>query len=166
MDTQLIQRAQEYFQDHLGISLDALTEPIDAAMPAGKSLRGSGVYSVIEQARRQDDASLPMGTWEHDLKRADWDKVSSLAAGALALAISSSAASATPPPAPASPSVAGTVVPMAWAVTFFICTGMTWGKMQVDAHRMHRELTAADGFRGVGRCLFPPFGFARLMQGR
>lgn len=84
MDTQLIQRAQEYFQDHLGISLDALTEPIDAAMPAGKSLRGSGVYSVIEQARRQDDASLPMGTWEHDLKRADWDKVSSLAAGALA----------------------------------------------------------------------------------
>lgn len=84
MDTQLIQRAQEYFQDHLGISLDALAEPIDPAMPAGKSMRGSGVYNVIEQARRQDDASLPMGTWEHDLKRADWDKVSSLAAGALA----------------------------------------------------------------------------------
>lgn len=84
MDTQLIQRAQEYFQDHLGISLDALTEPIDAAMPAGKSLRNSGIYNVIEQARRQDDASLPMGTWEHDLKRADWDKVSTLATGALA----------------------------------------------------------------------------------
>lgn len=84
MDTQLMQRAQEYFQDHLGISLDALTAPIDPAMPAGKSLRGSGVYNVIEQARRRDDASVPLGAWEHDLKRADWDKVSTLAGGALA----------------------------------------------------------------------------------
>lgn len=88
-----------------------------------------------------------------------------MAAVALALTVSSTTTFAAPaPPPPASPSVAGTVIPMAWAVTFMVCTGMTWGKMQVDAHKMHRELTAADGFRGVGRCLFPPFGFAKLMR--
>jgi len=41
-----------------------------------------------------------------------------------------------------------------------------WGKMQVDAQKMHRELTGADAFRGIGRCLFPPLGIAKLMQGK
>ncbi len=90
-------------------------------------------------------------------------------AGALALAVctvqptAASARVVTPPP---SGNVAGTVIPMAWAVGFFICTGLTWGKMQVDAQKAHRELTGADAFRGIGRCLFPPLGIAELMQGR
>lgn len=84
MIEKLLQRAHEYFQQHLDVSLDALIAPIDASMPAGKSVRGNGVYSAIEQARRKDDASLPMGAWEHDLKRADWDKVSVVAVNALA----------------------------------------------------------------------------------
>ena len=83
MNVQLQQRADDYFQQRFGISLDALTAPIEASMPAGKSVRGNGVYNTIEQARRQDDASLPMGGWEHDLKRADWDKVGSVAVHAL-----------------------------------------------------------------------------------
>lgn len=89
MDTQvtqltwLTQSAHEYFLDRLGVSFEALAAPIDAAMPAGKSVRGSSVYSTLERARRQDDASLPMGEWEHDLKRADWDKVSAVALDAL-----------------------------------------------------------------------------------
>ena len=90
-------------------------------------------------------------------------------AGALALAICAAeptAVLARPIPPPASGNVAGTVIPMAWAVGFFICTGLTWGKMQVDAQKMHRELTGADAFRGIGRCLFPPFGIAKLMQGK
>ena len=81
--TWLTQRAHAYFLDQLGVSFEALAAPIDAALPAGKSVRGSSVYSTIERARRQDDASLPMGEWEHDLKRADWDKVSAVAVDAL-----------------------------------------------------------------------------------
>ncbi|HYD80197.1 MAG TPA: type VI secretion system protein TssA [Paucimonas sp.] len=84
MDAMLIERTHEYFLDQFGISFDALIAPIDAAMPAGKSVRGNDIYNAIEHARRQDDASLPLGGWEHDLKRADWDRVSSVAVDALA----------------------------------------------------------------------------------
>lgn len=83
MLNKLILRARKYFQEHLGVSLDSLLAPIESSMPAGKSVRGNGVYNAIEQARRQDDPSLPMGAWEHDLKRADWDKVSAVAVDAL-----------------------------------------------------------------------------------
>lgn len=83
MLSKLIQRAREYFQDQLGVSLDSLLAPIESSMPAGKSVRSNGVYNAIEQARRQDDASLPLGAWETDLKRADWDKVSAVAVDAL-----------------------------------------------------------------------------------
>ena len=68
------------------------------------------------------------------------------------------------PVAVASPP-ANMALPIAWTVGFFLCTGMTWGKMQVDADKAHRELTGADAFRGIGRCLFPPLGIARLMRG-
>jgi type VI secretion system protein ImpA len=80
---QLTQRAHDYFQEQLGVSFDALIDPIDTSMPTGKSVRGNGVYNAIEQARRQDDASLPLGAWDRDLKRADWDKVSAVAVDAL-----------------------------------------------------------------------------------
>jgi len=83
MIDQLMQRARAYFEQQ-EVALDALLAPLDAAAPTGKSLRGHGVYHAIEQARRCDDASLPMGLWEHDLKRADWAKVSSVALHALA----------------------------------------------------------------------------------
>lgn len=83
MTSQLLQSAAHYFDEQLGVTFEALLTPIDNALPAGKSIRGNGVYSVIEKARRQDDASLPMGGWEHDLKRADWARVSSAALDAL-----------------------------------------------------------------------------------
>lgn len=83
MDSDPIQQARAYFQDQFGLSLDALLDPIDASMPAGKPLRGGSVYAAIEQARRQDDPSLPMGAWERDLKRAEWDKVGAVAVDAL-----------------------------------------------------------------------------------
>lgn len=77
-------KASAYFEEQLGLTLDALLAPIEASQPVGRSLRGSSAYSAIEQARRQDDPSLPMGHWEYELKRADWKKVSSLCANALA----------------------------------------------------------------------------------
>ncbi len=89
------------------------------------------------------------------------------AAAAVALTLcAAQPASATMPRAPVAASSATTILTMAWAVGFFVCTGMTWGKMQVDAQKQHRALTGADAFRGIGRCLFPPIGFADLMQGR
>lgn len=81
--TEHLQRAGNYFMQYFGVTLDALLHPIDPSMPTGKSVRNNGVYNTIEQARLHDDASLPMGGWEHDLKRADWDKVSAVAVDAL-----------------------------------------------------------------------------------
>jgi type VI secretion system protein ImpA len=77
------QNAMVFFEQKLGISFDLLIAPIDALLPAGKYVRSTGVYSAIEQERRHDDASVPMGAWEHDLKRANWAKVSTLASEAL-----------------------------------------------------------------------------------
>lgn len=81
--THLQQCATHYFENHLGVTLEALLAPVDPLFPAGKSLRAGSVYSTIEKARRQDDASLPLGSWEHDLKRADWARVDSVAIEAL-----------------------------------------------------------------------------------
>lgn len=77
-------RADAYFQAQCGLSFEQLTAPIDASAPAGQSLRHTPAYHAIAQARQHDDASLPMGAWESDLKHADWPRVASLAAQALA----------------------------------------------------------------------------------
>lgn len=77
------QRAQEYFQHHLGASLEELNAPIAATQPSGESLRADGVYTAIREARRADDPSLPLGQWTYELKRADWDKASELVVEAL-----------------------------------------------------------------------------------
>lgn len=83
MRADLTQKAQSHFKNHLGIALDTLLQPIARDLPAGKSVRGDDVYSAISEARREDDA-LPSGHWEHEPKRADWGKVSEIAAHALA----------------------------------------------------------------------------------
>ncbi|GGA20952.1 type VI secretion system protein TssA [Dyella nitratireducens] len=73
-----------YFEAHLGTSLARLLAPIDAVAPAGLPVRGSMMYRMVEQARRGDDASLPMGSWAVELKRANWPKVSRLIGDILA----------------------------------------------------------------------------------
>lgn len=78
-------RADAYFQAHTGFSFEQLLAPIAAGAPAGRSLRGSPVYAGIRQARVQDDASLPLGSWERELRRPDWARVTAMAAPALAL---------------------------------------------------------------------------------
>lgn len=73
-----------YFQAQFQLSLADLLAPIDSSQPAGPWLRSTRYYGVISEARRQDDASLPMGAWAHEPKRADWRKAGWLCATTLA----------------------------------------------------------------------------------
>jgi len=65
------------------IDLEALLTPISADRPSGESLRYSGLYEAVEEARREDDPSLPQGVWKTDLKRADWKEAARLCLDAL-----------------------------------------------------------------------------------
>jgi type VI secretion system protein ImpA len=67
-----------YFDRHLGVPFDRLLAPLDGELPTGLPVRGTMVFRLVEQARRNDDASLPMGSWAIELRRANWPKVSSL----------------------------------------------------------------------------------------
>ncbi len=53
----------------------AILAPLPGASPTGPSLRYDPVYDTIREARRQDDATLPVGVWQSAAKRADWDAV-------------------------------------------------------------------------------------------
>ncbi|MGH7916470.1 MAG: type VI secretion system protein TssA [Candidatus Binataceae bacterium] len=64
------------------IDVEALLAPISEANPAGESLRYSGTYDQIQEARRSED-DLNQGDWKHDIKVADWRRVASLASEAL-----------------------------------------------------------------------------------
>ena len=83
MQLDLITRTQNYFDNQWGTSLQQLLQPISPQSPAGHCVKGSGVYHMIETARREDDATLELGPWEHPLKRADWALVSHTATQAL-----------------------------------------------------------------------------------
>ncbi len=64
------------------IDLDALFQPISDENPSGESLRYSGIYDEIAEARRADD-NLNQGEWVTDLKVADYRKVLDLGLNAL-----------------------------------------------------------------------------------
>src|ERR1700735_4347483 len=66
-----------------GIDLQALLAPIAGPDPAGIDLRYLGEYDRIQEARQEDDPSLPQGIWQRQLKRADWDEVAGLCVDAL-----------------------------------------------------------------------------------
>ncbi len=59
--------------------LEGVLSPISAEEPAGTYLRYESSYDELKELRRQDDPSLPQGVWQRDLKKADWDKVATLA---------------------------------------------------------------------------------------
>jgi type VI secretion system ImpA family protein len=52
-----------------------LAQPLDGSEPAGSWLRYDRVYDEIKEARSADEEYLPVGIWERDVKRADWDTV-------------------------------------------------------------------------------------------
>lgn len=72
-----------YFERRLGLSLARLLAPLDGPQPAGVPARGSMAFRMIQQLRQSDDMTLPMGAWATEPRRANWPKVSQLAAGTL-----------------------------------------------------------------------------------
>lgn len=64
------------------VDLDALLQPISDEYPSGESLRYSGLYDEISEARRADD-TLNRGDWQEELKVADYRRVIDLAVPAL-----------------------------------------------------------------------------------
>lgn len=65
------------------VDIDALLQPISDESPSGESLRYSGLYDQIAEARRADD-NMELGAWQTELKTADFRKVIDLAVPALA----------------------------------------------------------------------------------
>jgi type VI secretion system protein ImpA len=64
------------------IDLEEFLRPISEENPVGESLRYSGLYDEILEARRADE-NLEMGQWKYELKTADFPKVIELAGSAL-----------------------------------------------------------------------------------
>jgi type VI secretion system protein ImpA len=61
------------------LSIDLYMEPIPGDAPCGPSLRYEGAWDRLKELRREDDASLPTGVWQSDLKRGDWAALELLA---------------------------------------------------------------------------------------
>jgi type VI secretion system protein ImpA len=64
------------------IDIEALLTPIQGDNPSGEDLRYSQVYEEIKEARRYDDF-LDQGEWKTEIKKADWDKVITVAVDSL-----------------------------------------------------------------------------------
>ncbi|MHC4216427.1 MAG: type VI secretion system protein TssA [Planctomycetota bacterium] len=64
------------------LDLESLLRPISGEDPAGEFLRFQGTYDRIEEARKEE-ADLPQGVWERDLKKANWDDARDLCCEAL-----------------------------------------------------------------------------------
>ncbi|HKQ30726.1 MAG TPA: type VI secretion system protein TssA [Burkholderiales bacterium] len=79
MTTEFEQKTQQYFSEHFGVTLDALLAPIEGPDPGGQNLHGDAVHRNIQEARREDDPTIPMGPWVRELKRANWDQAGDIA---------------------------------------------------------------------------------------
>lgn len=63
------------------INDEALRAPLESGV--GPYLRYEPIYDQIREARREDDASLSMGIWETEIKKADWFLVEKLCSDVL-----------------------------------------------------------------------------------
>ncbi len=73
-----------FFQATVGRTLEALLAPVSVAAPEGVPAAEDESYRRIRHEREEEDASLPLGAWERELKRANWVAASELAAAAMA----------------------------------------------------------------------------------
>lgn len=78
------QKMDRYFQTTVGLTLEALLAPVSDAAPEGLPAAEDESYRRIRHEREEEDASLPLGAWERELKRANWIAASELSATAMA----------------------------------------------------------------------------------
>lgn len=57
------------------LDIAVLLEPVPGNAPCGEPLLHDPEFDAIRAARREDDASLPAGIWQTELKVANWDEV-------------------------------------------------------------------------------------------
>jgi type VI secretion system protein ImpA len=67
-----------------GADLAPLLAPLGGELPGGEWLRLDPVYDEIKRRRSEEDAALPQGVWQRELKRADWAGTAELCAEVLA----------------------------------------------------------------------------------
>lgn len=72
----------EELQNPPVVDLDLIFQPIPGDNPAGESLRYSGIYDEMREARRADE-DLAQGEWQTELKVSDFPKVLNLGIEAL-----------------------------------------------------------------------------------
>lgn len=60
-----------------------LLAPLPEPSPTGINLKHSNALHQLQLLRSEDDASLPRGVWERELKRSDWPQVELLASSLL-----------------------------------------------------------------------------------
>jgi len=77
-------KMDRYFQATVGQTLEALLAPVSADAPEGLPAAEDESYRRIRHEREEEDASLPLGAWERELKRANWVAASELSAAAMA----------------------------------------------------------------------------------
>ncbi|NOT89664.1 MAG: type VI secretion system protein TssA [Lysobacter sp.] len=78
-----VEAADRYFRTTLGCAWEELLAPVSADAPVGVPAAQDEAYRRIRHEREEEDASLPLGAWERELKRANWVAASELAAAAL-----------------------------------------------------------------------------------
>ena len=64
--------AAPVLDEHIEPNADLLWASLPGPRPAGQDVRYAGDYDAIIEARRHDNAALPLGVWQRELKRADW----------------------------------------------------------------------------------------------
>ena len=72
----------EELQNPPVVDLDLIFQPIPGENPAGESLKYSGIYDEMREARRADE-NLAQGAWQTELKVADFPKALNLGVDAL-----------------------------------------------------------------------------------
>jgi type VI secretion system protein ImpA len=72
------------FQHPGTVTDELLLTSIPGARSTGQEVAYAGDYDAISEARRADNAALPQGVWQRELKRADWAAVERLCAETLA----------------------------------------------------------------------------------
>ncbi len=75
--------ADRYFRSTVGQTWEALLAPVSVEVPEGVPAAEDERYRRIRHEREEEDASLPLGAWERELKRANWEAASELSAAAL-----------------------------------------------------------------------------------